>query len=198
MDPPATDFHYDGPVVSGATLGTWKNRAFNDARLAQTQRFQGARATVDLPTKPKPDADALARELAEWKTAIAAADARGDALAARDATAKAERARRWIARLDNIPDGETFPFEYSVYRLGDAIWITCGGEPYNVIIATLRERFPDETLILSPVSGDLQVAYLLPSDRYGVGLYQEEPSILAPGCLEMLTETLADRIEALR
>jgi hypothetical protein len=41
-------------------------------------------------------------------------------------------------------------------------------------------------MIISPVSGDLQIAYLLPKDRYGVGLYQEEPSILGPGCLEGL------------
>jgi hypothetical protein len=41
----------------------------------------------------------------------------------------------------------------------------------------------------------LQVAYLLPTDRYGRGLYQEEPSILAPGCLEGLAEALAARIE---
>jgi hypothetical protein len=27
-------------------------------------------------------------------------------------------------------------------------------------------------------------------------LYQEEPSYLAPGCLELLTEAMAERIEA--
>jgi hypothetical protein len=34
------------------------------------------------------------------------------------------------------------------------------------------------------------VAYLLPRDRYGRGLYQEEPSILAPGCLEELADAI--------
>jgi hypothetical protein len=31
-----------------------------------------------------------------------------------------------------------------------------------------------------------------------VGLYQEEPSILAAGCLEILTEAIQDSIEELR
>jgi hypothetical protein len=41
------------------------------------------------------------------------------------------------------------------------------------------------------------VAYLLPQDRYGLGLYQEESSILAPGCLEALIEAMAKRIKQL-
>ena len=89
------------------------------------------------------------------------------------------------------------PFEYAVFRIGDAIWITCGGEPYNAIIADLRRRFPEVTLMFSPVSGVWEAAYLLPEDRYGLGLYQEEPSILAPGCLETLTETVAEWIAEL-
>jgi hypothetical protein len=50
------------------------------------------------------------------------------------------------------------------------------------------------TIVLSPLAGDMPIAYLLPADRYGRGLYQEEPSSLAPGCLELLTEAIAARI----
>jgi hypothetical protein len=52
-------------------------------------------------------------------------------------------------------------------------------------------------LLFSPIAGELQIAYLLPADKYGQGLYQEEPSILAPGCLETLTETISDQIKKL-
>ena len=41
------------------------------------------------------------------------------------------------------------------------------------------------------------MAYLLTAERYGAGLYQEEPSILAPGCLEALTGAIAGRIAAI-
>lgn len=192
MDPPATEFCYQGPVVSGATLGTWASQEYSEEQLAQTRYFAGSRATLDLACKQKPDADALVEELAQWQEEVTAADARGDATGARDATAKAERARRWLGRLKDIPDSGTLAYEYAIYRLGDAIWITCGGEPYNIIARELRRRFPNVAMMFSPVSGDLQVAYLLPQDRYGLGLYQEEPSILASGCLETLTETLAE------
>ena len=83
-----------------------------------------------------------------------------------------------------------------MYLLGDAVWCTCGGEPYNLIQRELRRRFPELTVILSPLAGDHLVAYLLARDCYGKGLYQEEPSCLAPGCLELLTEAMAERIEA--
>ena len=197
LDPPATDFHYRGPVISGATLGLWAPQEFSDERLTQTRIFNGQLNTLDLACKPKPDGAVLAQELADWQREIAAADARGDKLAARDATAKAERVRRWLGRLQDIPDSGTLPFEYAVFRIGDAIWITCGGEPYNAIVADLRRRFPSVTLIFSPVSGVWEAAYLLPEDRYGLGLYQEEPSILMPGCLETLTETVAEWITEL-
>ena len=197
LGPPANDFQYQGPVVSGATLGTWADRPFSEARLAETAHFSGGLYTLDLACKPIPDAAELRQDLDHWLAEIAAADQRGDAVAARNATARAERARRWLSRLNDIPDNGRLPLRYSIHRLGDAVWITCGGEPYNAIQVELRRRFPELTLIFSPVSGDLQVAYLLPQDRYGQGLYQEEPSILAPGCLETLTETMAEWITEL-
>ena len=33
LDPPTMDFHYRGPVVSGATLGIWAAQEFNDERI---------------------------------------------------------------------------------------------------------------------------------------------------------------------
>ena len=198
MPPPLTDFAYQGPVISGATLGTWANQPLSPERLAQVSRFAGQTYALELPLNPRPDAEVLQRELQTWLDQVDQADAAGDTGAARDANAQAERTRRWLARLNDIPAGETMPVRYSVHRLGDAVWITCGGEPYNIIQVELRRRFPNQTILFSPVAGELQVAYLLPKDRYGAGLYQEEPSILAPGCLETLTETIAEWIDELK
>jgi len=197
MGPPATDFHYQGPVVSGATLGTWAAVPLSAERLAEVSYFNGGLYTVDLRCKPKPDVEMLQQELDDWLARVKEADTQDDATVARDANARAERARRWLARVREMPAGDSMPLQYSVYRLGDAVWVTCGGEPYNAIQVELRRRFPELTILFSPVSGDLQVAYLLPQDRYGQGLYQEEPSILAPGCLETLTETITEWIDEL-
>jgi len=197
MDPPATDFAYQGPVVSGATVGTWAAVPLDEDRLAETALFTGGVYSVALPLIEKPDPVALQKELDDLLAQVAEADARGAVIEARDLNAHAERARRWLARLNDLPEGDTLPLSYSVHRMGDALWVTCGGEPYTAIQLELRRRFPDFTLIFSPLASELQVAYLLPEDRYGKGLYQEEPSILAAGCLEQLTEAIAGRIESI-
>jgi len=198
MDPPAQDFYYQGPVVSGATLGTWTHQAQSSDRTDQTVRFAGGQYVVDLPLKELPDPDALQAELADWQQRQQEADEQGDAIAARDYGARAERARRWLNRIQTVPEGDTFPFPYAVYRLGDAFWITVGGEPYSLLQTELRRRFPEHTLLVTPLAAPMNIAYLLPRDRYGAGLYQEEPSILAAGCLEQLIEAVAQRIEQLR
>jgi hypothetical protein len=197
MGPPATDFVYDGPVISGATLGVWKHIPFDEKRLAEASRFVGGPCGVEVPLKEKPDLDKLKKEFDEWEALQREADARGDKIAARDYGARAERAKRWMARVKDIPEGKTYQMTFSAYRMGDAFWIASGGEPYSVMQIELRKRFPQFAFIVSPVSGDFQVAYLLPKDLYGAGLYQEEPSIAGPGCLEALIEAMVKRVEEL-
>ena len=194
MQPPATDFAYLGPVVSGATLGDWAPTDQSQVRQQAVSAFSGSTYTVDLPMIPKPERQALREEIAEWQDRGEEADEQGDTVAARDANAYIERAVRWLGRLDSLPEGNTYPLAYSVYRMGDAVWITCSGEPYSSIQVELRHRFPNLTLLFTAVAGEMGTAYLLPKECYGKGLYQEEPSILAAGCLEVLTETIAQRI----
>jgi hypothetical protein len=195
MGAPATDYVYQGPVISGATVGTWSYSPLSPERMAEASRFSGGQSAVDLPLKPKPDPDALQVDLARWEERYREADAAGEVVEARNARARAERARRWLMRLRYLPEGENYPFPFSIYRLGDVLWVTCGGEPSNLLQTELRRRFPGVTILLSPLAGDMQVAYLLPKDRYGLGLYQEEPSILAPGCLELLIDAIGETIE---
>ena len=197
LGPSGCDFTYRGPVESGATLGTWAWTRFAGSRTAAASQFAGGAFSVDLPYRQLPDREQLRLDLERHSEEQGKAEAAGDAAAARDAGARAERCRRWLGRLADLPEGASFPYRFSVFRLGDAVWITCSGEPYNQMIRALRRRFPDLVLLLSPVAGDPQVAYLLPEDRYGLGLYQEQPSCLAPGCLELLTAAVTGRITEL-
>mgnify|MGYP005849780301 CR=1 FL=1 len=197
MGPPATDFVYEGPVISGATLGVWRHVPFSAERLAQASRFFGGAHTVELPLKQRPDPVALQAEFDDWVAKQREADARGEAIAARDYGARAERARRWLAVLKDLPEGKTYTAHFTVHRLGDAFWVTSGGEPYSLVQRELRARFPQFASVVSPLSGDFQVAYMLPRELYGQGLYQEEPSILGPGCLETLIEAMAAQVAAL-
>jgi hypothetical protein len=195
MGPPAADFHYAGPVVSGATLGTWAHVPFTDDRFKQASRFTGGTCTVELPLKPRPDRTTLQKEVESWETRQREANTRGDVVAARDCRAYTERARRWLARLDDFPEGMAYPLRFSIHFMGDALWVTSGGEPYNLLQVEIRRRFPGFIVLFSPLAGNMQVAYLLSADRYGKGVYQEEPSILAQGCLEMLIDAIGSKIE---
>ena len=85
------------------------------------------------------------------------------------------------------------PFSLKRPGLAGDIW---GG--LAAMLVALPSAIAFGVAIFSPLAGDFQVAYLLPADRYGKGLYQEEPSILASGCLEILIEAVAERIQALR
>lgn len=194
MDPPAHDFHYAGPVISGATLGTWQHHPFDEARRQAAAIFAGGAFTIELPQIALPDPVALEAAMEEWGTKQQEADTAGDVIAARDYGARLERARRWRMRIETIEDRPTATFHYTVHRFGDAFWVTTGGEPYSLIQTELRRRFPNHPILFSPLANDFQMAYLLPSDRYGKGLYQEEPSILAQGCLEQLIEAVAEKI----
>ena len=191
---PAADYVYQGPVISGATLGLWRFAPQEAARRAETERFAGATFHADLPLKPKPDPDALRAVIEQWTARQAEADGRGDAVTARDAGARAERARRWLSYLQDMPAGDTYPLRFSVYQLGDAFWVTAGGEPFSLIQTELRRRFPQQIVLFSPMTSDYTVAYLMPADQYGIGLYQEEPSILGKGCLEVLIEAITTQM----
>jgi hypothetical protein len=198
LGPAETDYVYEGPVVSGATLGIWRHHELDDTRRREaatfgTVAFEAQLDLIDLPTH-----DQLQIDLDRYTTEQRNADAEGDPEKARDFGARAERCRRWQGRIKYLPDSGTFPMQCTIWRLGDAVWATCGGEPYNLLQTTLRARFPNQTLLISPISTDcLSIAYLLPRDRYGKGLYQEEPSSLAPGCLETLIEVVAEQIGCL-
>lgn len=198
MDPPATNFCYQGPVISGATIGTWQHEAMSEQQMGDAATFRSISQTIELPLKPLPDRSQLQQDVEKWLALSVEAKQSGDAVAARDYGARAERARRWIGRVDNLPAGsDTYPYHFLAYRMGDAVWVFCGGEPYSILQVELRQRFPHLAVMISPLAGQQAVAYLLPRDRYGKGLYQEEPSILAPGCLESLTDAVVQEIEQL-
>src|SRR5690606_31629486 len=106
-------------------------------------------------------------------------------------------ARRWLNRLRNLPAGPTYDYAYTVRRLGDAYWVSLGGEPYNAIQTELRAAFPDHPIIVTVLAGESGASYLLTAESYGKGLYQEEPAFLAAGCLEDLTKAVKESVEAL-
>jgi hypothetical protein len=186
---PGTFFEYAGPVISGATLGTWKHRPLSDVEKSRQAQFASQPLRVPLPYRVDlPTIEETSRELAKWQSAEATAAKANDAAGVRDAHAHVERMNRQIARLTSLPGGKTYPFPVGVWRLGDALWIFAAGEQYQSFQVTLRQRFPHMAVMVSTITDDWQPGYLPLASSYGYGIYQETIAAVGPGALETLIE----------
>ena len=184
---PNTRFEYTGPVVSGATLGEWKYNELPDEFSDSNASWQLVRQIIPLPIRPgTPTTQQVETELAKWEKKDTP-----------DARAMAERKRRLLHRLSQLPAGDNFPLEAVVLRLGGAVWIIIQGEHYSVLQKVLRERFPKTPLIISTVASHWGASYLPPKELYDKGIYQESIAITAAGSLEKVIETIGGQIEEL-
>jgi hypothetical protein len=193
LPPPRTTAHYAGPVLSGATLGTWEHREWSDERRREVASFAIRRAIVPLPYRAdRPSQFDLQLEREEWL--IRERDSSGDD--SRAPRAMAERLTRAITRWQHCPPGDTFPYELSLLRIGDAVWVFGEGELYQLFQVELRRRFPSRLLVVGMLADGWRPSYLPTRETYGRGVYQEQVALLAPGCLETLIDAAADAIAA--
>lgn len=196
--PPAnTYFKYTGPVVSGATLGTWQHVALGEAPKQANQLFSVRRWRLPLQYREDlPTADAVRQELAELEHQQLQSRSRGEDEEAARLRALAERRRRLSARLAQLPDGDEFPLLVMVWRIGGAAWVAVQGEHYSVLQTALRERFANLAVVVSTIAMDWSIAYLPPAELYGRGIYQEQVALAAPGSLEQVIEAIAGQLAA--
>ena len=194
--PPAGHrYEYTGPVISGATLGVWEYMPISETRAADIRRWQSVDLVVPLNYREDlPDREQIERDREKWEQREADAEAAGDALRARDARAMVERMTRSLTRVGSLPKGDSFPYRVHLWRMGDAVWIGLNGEHYNYMQRELRRRHPDIPIVVGTLANGSDVSYLLDEDSYGKGLYQEDVSILARGCLETLIERISTEI----
>src|SRR5581483_5146497 len=82
---PGTRFEYAGPVVSGATLGTWRHQPLDPADSARQAHWQSRRFVTDLPYRVDlPTLEETKDQLRRWEAEGAAARAAGDTARVRD------------------------------------------------------------------------------------------------------------------
>ena len=189
---PGTCFEYAGPVVSGATLGTWKHRPVNDADHLRFESWGSRRLVVNLPYRlALPTAEATKTELAKWEAEEARARASNDVARVSECRARAEQMTRQLTRLAALAPGNSYPYRIALTRLGDSVWVFCPGELYQVFQTTLRTRFPTLALVISTVTNDWQPGYLPTASTYEYGIYQEVIAAVAPGSLETVIEAVS-------
>jgi hypothetical protein len=195
IPPAATSFRYQGPSISGTTLGLWEHIPFDDRERTAAARWRVRRWTVPLAYRsdmPSLDQARLDRE--RWTAEEAIARAAGDESKAADCRGKAEQAKRLIDKLSLLPPGPDYPLPVMLLRTGDAIWVAVEDEHYNVLQRALRERFPDVAIVVMTLMDGGRVAYLPTAETYGKGLYQETIAVLAPGSLERLIDEVSAQL----
>jgi hypothetical protein len=195
LPPPGTRFVYRGPVVSGATLGTWAHEPVDHQTRQRQAHWQLRRWALDLPYRADiPTLYQAHAEQTRWQAEEAAAHEAGEEGKARDCRAMAERMTRWLGRLPNLPSGPTFPLPIVLWRMGNAIWLAVESEHYNLMQRSLRERFPDTPIVIMTLANGSRATYLPTADAYGKGIYQESIAVLASGSLERLIDAIAEQV----
>ncbi|HEX5102384.1 MAG TPA: hypothetical protein VFV87_01140 [Pirellulaceae bacterium] len=197
LPPAGSQFVYAGPVVSGATLGTWRHEPV-DARAADRQK-QWHSDTFDLPLDYRPELatkEQTQADLARWQAEEQKATAAGDSLSARDAHAQVERMTRQLWRLKSLPAGQ-FPLRITIAQLGDALWVFVPGEHYQNLQTALRQRFPQHPVIVATLTAGWQPGYIPTADTYGRGIYQSDIAVVAAGSAERIIDEVGRRIAEL-
>lgn len=195
---PGAKMTYTGSVLSGATIGTWQTQPVDESRAESLTRWRYREATVELPFREDLiTRDDLERDRTHWQGIEQQALEAGHEAEAADARAMVERMTRRLVRVRDIPPGDHYPFRVRLWLLGDILWVVLEGEHYNVLQRTLRERFPNWSIIVATLANGSRCWYLPDKASYGKGLYQEDASILARGSLETLTEAIAELAQSL-
>ena len=179
LPPAGTQFVYTGIVASGANLGAWEYQPCDAGQLHASERLAARVSPVELRRKEN------------IGVVQSASDATPDSVQERE---KALR-RRFLAQA--LGDGPVYSMPLWIWRLGDALLVAVPNEPYSVFQVELRRRFAGTPLLVLGTT-NRTMGYLSPEETYGTGLYQEQQSPFAPGCLEQTMEVAARALGELR
>lgn len=172
MEPPGTRLEFQGVMESGAPLAVWKHAMVTPVSLLKHKKF-----TVAMPLKDWPTAD----ELEQQRQACTD-------------RALEERLRRRRNIRRGIGDGDTLELPIWMWRMGDTILVGSPTESYSILQRTLRERFPERTIVcLNLINGT--TGYLTPEELYDLDLYQVWQTPFARGGLEKLIAGMTEAIQ---
>jgi len=198
LPPAGTEYRYAGPVISGATIGTWKHQRLTDLELGEKTAWRWEQMRVQLPYRHDlPTIDQTTAEREHWIAEGSKAIETGDENQIRMCRAQIEQRTRQLTRLNALVPGDTYPITLQLGTFGDAIWIFVPGELYQTFQTTLRERFAPRPVIVTTMTNDWQPGYIPPAGTYGYGIYQEIIAATAPGCMEILIESISRRLKSM-
>ena len=198
LPPPGVEFCYMGPVVSGATIGTWRYEPLPADCSERLKQWRWQPQVVELPYRADlPTIEQTTAEREHWLAEEARARGTGDERRLRDCRAQVEQRTRQLARLNALAPGQSYPLKVEIARLGNAVWIFTPGELYQVFQTALRERLAPRPVVVATLANDWQPGYIPPAGTYGRGIYQEVIAATAPGALETLIDAVASAAVAM-
>ena len=172
LPPPGMQLVYTGIVASGANLGTWEYRPSEAEQVGAAERLAARVAHVELRRK---------EDIGVVEAAAGATP---------DSVQEQEKALRRRFLTEALGDGSSYAMPIWTWRLGEAMLVAIPNEPYSVLQTDLRRRLEGTPLLVLGVT-NRTLGYLSPQETYGTGLYQEQQSPFAPGCLEQTIEVAA-------
>lgn len=195
LAPPGTRFEYKGPVVSGAVIGVWKDVPLDTETLRAKARWRHRFWSLPLEYRPGlPTIESLVADRERSQREETAARAAGDEALARKCRAKVEVATRQLLRLNRIKLDRPYPLPIHLWQTGDCLWLAVESEHYQLLQSTLRQRFPEQAMVVATIVNGSSHTYFPPREVYGTGVYQDTVALLAPGSLERLIEEIAGQI----
>lgn len=198
LPPPSTKYVYQGPVISGATLGTWRHVELDATERSGNGAWAIRRWEEPLKYRPgRPTVESVRTEMKKLEADEEAAKKSGDHVRAGELRALVERKNRLLHRIKQLPEGESFPLQVLAMRIGGAVWLGAQGESYSLLQTELRKRFPDYVIVVASIASDWGASYLPTRDTYDKGIYQESIAVVAAGSLEQLIESAASKIKEL-
>ena len=180
LPPPGTRFVYTGIVASGANLGTWEYQPCDAEQLRASEQLAAQREHASSCAARRTSASSRAsparlptRCRSRRRRCAAASSAR------RSATARSTRCR-------SGPGGSA-----------TRCWSRSRTSPTRCSRSSCGGASPGRPLLVLGVT-NRTMGYLSPEETYGTGLYQEQQSPFAPGCLEQTIEVAAEALEEMR
>ena len=194
---PMTMYRYTGSVVSGTRIGTWQHQPLDPDTVDRIRKWHWESFIVELPYRHDlPTVEQTIEDQQRWQKVLEQAQAAKDSILLRDARAQIEQCTRQLTRLKHLVPGRCYPLEIQLGFIGDAIWVFLPGEIYQTFQTTLRERFAPRPIFVTTLTNDWQPGYIPAASSYGYEIYQEVIAATAPGCLEVLIESISRRIDA--
>ena len=166
MQSPGCGLRWNGIVESGALLGEWHEEKVSGSSQAKEIR-------IDVPVRVK-----------EWKSI----EQLREEWAGIDADALEERISRATRLRIGYESGAEVTHPVWIWQWGEAIFVAQPGEAYSYIQTELRKRNPGRIIFVVNLTNAPGLFYLPIRTAYNAPAYQAWQTLLAPGCIEAVTD----------